>query len=53
MGLHVDSPDPPTRDTGIDASEYDDAGVVGDDDYRREELEEYLETGAWSDAWHQ
>lgn len=51
MALTVDIPDPPTLDPEIDAAEYDDAEVVGADDYRREELEEFLQDGAWADAW--
>lgn len=51
MGLNVDVPDPPRLKPGVDASEYEDAEVVGADDYRREELDEFLRAGAWADAW--
>lgn len=51
MGLDVAVPDPPALDPEIDAAAYDDAEVVGADDYRREELEGFLEDGAWADAW--
>jgi len=50
MTLDVDAPSPPSLSTNLDASEYEDADVQGDD-YRREELEEYLEDGAWADAF--
>lgn len=51
MPLDVEVPDPPELEAGIDASEYDDAEVVGANDYRREELNEFLQAGAWADAW--
>lgn len=50
MTLDVDSPDPPSLSTNVDASQYEDADVQGDD-YRRDELETYLEDGAWEDAF--
>jgi hypothetical protein len=52
MSLAVETPAPPTLETGIDADEYDDA-EVGGDEYRREELQELLETGAWDEAFEQ
>jgi len=51
MALDVEVPDPPELEAGVDASEYDDAEVVGGDDYRRAELEEYLHEGAWAEAF--
>jgi len=51
MSLDVDPPEPPTLEPNVDASAYDDAEVVGADDYRREELSEYLEAGAWVEAF--
>lgn len=51
MGLDVEVPAPPDLNPHIDAAQYDDAEVVGSDDYRREELNEYLDAGAWVDAW--
>ena len=53
MSLDVPVPDPPELEPGVEASEYDDADVVGADDYRREELGEFLREGAWRDAWTQ
>jgi hypothetical protein len=50
MSLDVDAPSPPSLSTKVDASQYEDADVQGDD-YRREELEEFLEDGAWADAF--
>ena len=49
MSLDVDIPEPPTL-REIDPSEYDDAEVAGDD-YRRDELEAFLEDGAWAKAF--
>lgn len=50
MSLEVESPDPPELNE-MNPNEYDDADVVGDTDYRREELEEFLEDGAWREAF--
>jgi hypothetical protein len=52
MSLAVETPAPPTLDTSVDADEYEDADVGGDE-YRREELQEFLETGAWDEAFEQ
>lgn len=52
MGLDVDTPDPPELNTGQSTAEYDDADVQGDE-YRRAELGEALEAGAWADAFEQ
>lgn len=53
MSLEVSVPEPPSLETGVDASEYDDADVVGNDDYKRAELSEYLRSGAWAEAFDQ
>jgi hypothetical protein len=50
MPLDVDPPDPPKLDPTLDADDYEDAEVQGDD-YRREELEEFLRGGAWERAF--
>lgn len=50
MGLDVDPPDPPRLETGRDADEYEDANVMGDE-YRREELQGFLDAGAWEEAF--
>lgn len=50
MSLDVEVPDPPEL-REVDPSEYEDAEVVGDTDYRRDELEEFLREGAWDQAW--
>jgi hypothetical protein len=50
MSLDVDPPTPPDLEQ-IDPNEYDDADVVGDTDYKREELEQYLRDGAWAEAF--
>src|SRR5699024_6791887 len=52
MSLAVETPPAPSLESGIDADAYDDADVGGDE-YRRAELEEFLETGAWDDAFSQ
>lgn len=52
MSLDVDIPDPPELES-FDPNEYDDAEVIGDTDYRREELELYLDDGAWETAFAQ
>ena len=52
MSLDVEEPASPSLSTNVDVSEYEDADVQGDD-YRRDELEEYLEDGAWADAFEE
>jgi len=52
MGLDVDMPDPPDLGS-VDPNEYDDTEVTGDAEYRREELEAFLEDGAWVQAFDQ
>ncbi len=50
MSLAVETPAPPTLDPGVDADAYEDADVGGDE-YRREDLETFLEAGAWAEAF--
>lgn len=50
MALDVDTPPAPSLSVGMDADEYDDVTVEGTD-YRREELDEYLDGGAWAQAF--
>jgi hypothetical protein len=50
MTLDVETPKRPALSTGVAADEYDDAEVQGDE-YRREELAEALDAGAWEDAF--
>jgi hypothetical protein len=50
MSLDVQPPEPPEL-AEIDPNQYDDAEVVGETDYRRTELSEFLETGAWREAF--
>ncbi len=52
MGLDVATPEPPTL-AAVDPNEYEDAEVVGDTDYRRDELEAFLREGAWEAAFDQ
>ncbi|PSP69873.1 hypothetical protein BRC80_10190 [Halobacteriales archaeon QH_9_66_26] len=50
MSLDVETPPPPELATDVDADEYDDADVGGDE-YRREELGDFLAEGAWEEAF--
>ncbi|WP_181691849.1 hypothetical protein [Natronomonas sp. LN261] len=52
MTLDVDRPDPPELEE-TDPNDYDDAEVVGDTDYKREELESLLREGAWEQAFEE
>jgi hypothetical protein len=52
MGLDVEPPAPPELEPNLDPDEYDDAEVSGDD-YRREELQAFLEDGAWAQAFEE
>jgi hypothetical protein len=50
MALDVETPEPPELNA-FDPNEYEDAEVIGDTDYRREELEQFLNEGAWAAAF--
>ena len=50
MSLDVHPPEPPEL-AEIDPNQYDDAEVVGETDYRRAELSEFLQAGAWREAF--
>ena len=50
MALNVDVPAPPELEA-TDPNEYEDAEIVGDTDYRREEIETFLRDGAWERAF--
>ncbi len=52
MSLDVAVPDPPELE-GMDPNEYEDAEVVGDTDYKRDELEAFLREGAWEESFEQ
>jgi hypothetical protein len=52
MPLDVETPEPPELQE-MNPNEYDDADVVGDTDYRRDELEEFLHDGAWDRAFEE
>ncbi|SNR23740.1 hypothetical protein [Halorubrum vacuolatum] len=52
MSLDVDVPEPPTL-ASVDPNEYEDAEVIGDTDYRRDELEAFLREGAWEEAFEE
>ncbi|WP_430504952.1 hypothetical protein [Haloparvum sp. PAK95] len=51
MSLDVDPPEPPEL-SGVDPNEYEDAEVEGDE-YRRDEMEQFLRDGAWEQAFEQ
>jgi hypothetical protein len=48
--LDAEPPAPPELAVGHDAGKYDDTDP-GSDDYRREELQEYLHDGAWVEGF--
>lgn len=50
MSLDVETPPPPELE-GVDPNEYDDTEIVGETEYRRDEIETYLEEGAWARAF--
>ena len=50
MSLQVDPPEPPALESHVDPDEYEDADVMGGE-YRRDELQEFLESGAWNEAF--
>ena len=50
MTLDVAVPDRPTLAAEVEATEYEDVDVQGDE-YRRAELAEALDDGAWADAF--
>jgi hypothetical protein len=52
MSLDVAVPEPPVLNE-VDPNEYDDAEVGGDDEYHRDDLERFLQQGAWADAFEQ
>ncbi len=52
MSLSVDPPEPPALESHVDPDEYEDSEVMGDE-YRREELQGFLEAGAWEQAFEQ
>ncbi|NGM70942.1 hypothetical protein G6M89_18360 [Natronolimnobius sp. AArcel1] len=57
MTLAADPPEPPAPPEleFVDPNEYEDATISADDgvdvDYRREELQNFLESGAWEEAF--
>jgi len=53
MTLSVEAPPVPELEDVVDPNEYDDAEIMGDTDYRRDELEGLLRDGAWEDAFAQ
>lgn len=52
MALDVNPPDPPELKE-VDPNQYEDAEVVGDTDYKRDEIETLLYQGAWEQAFYE
>ncbi|WP_435194318.1 hypothetical protein [Natronomonas sp. EA1] len=52
MGLAVEPPAPPTLEVDQSVDQYDDVDVMGDE-YRRQELQAYLDEGAWDRAFNE
>jgi hypothetical protein len=52
MSLDVETPAAPELQE-MDPNEYEDAEIVGDTDYRRQELAAFLEDGAWERAFEE
>ena len=50
MTLAVDVPEPPELEAEMSVDDYDDVDVAGGE-YRRQELQEFLEDGAWERAF--
>ncbi|MDS0276823.1 hypothetical protein NDI85_03385 [Halomicroarcula sp. S1AR25-4] len=50
MALDVPVPDRPALSGSVDTADYEDVEVQGDE-YRRDELAEVLDEGAWADAF--
>ncbi|MBX0323109.1 hypothetical protein EGH21_08725 [Halomicroarcula sp. F13] len=50
MALDVPVPDRPALSSSMDAEDYEDVEVQGDE-YRRDELADVLDEGAWADAF--
>ena len=50
MALDVEVPPPPELNQ-VDPNEYEDAEVIGDTDYKRDEIEALLRDGAWTEAF--
>ena len=50
--MDVDIPDPPELEA-FDPTEYEDATVTGETDYRRDDIEAYLQDGAWERAFEE
>jgi hypothetical protein len=52
MTLEVETPPPPELSPAMSVEEYDDVDVQGEE-YRREELQTFLEEGAWDHAFEE
>lgn len=52
MGLDVETPTPPELRSDVNVDEYEDVDATGDD-YRRDELEQFLRDGAWNESFDQ
>jgi hypothetical protein len=52
MSLDVETPEPPELEPSMDADDYEDVDVQGSE-YRREELQSFLDDGAWERAFNE
>jgi len=50
MSLDVEPPEPPELEE-MNPNEYEDAEIIGETEYRRDELETFLNEGAWETAF--
>lgn len=51
MTLDVETPPPPRLEPAVDPNQYDDTTISSGDDYRRGQLSDLLEAGAWEEAF--
>lgn len=53
MSLDIDAPPAPRIVSNTDVADYEDVEVFGSQNYRREELQEFLEDGAWERSFNE
>ncbi|MFC6732787.1 MULTISPECIES: hypothetical protein [unclassified Haladaptatus] len=53
MSLDIDAPPAPRIVSNTDVESYEDVEVFGSQDYRREELQEFLDEGAWERSFNE
>ncbi|MFB6185850.1 MAG: hypothetical protein ABEI86_03160, partial [Halobacteriaceae archaeon] len=52
MSLDVAVPSPPSLESQQSLESYDDVSVSAEQNYRRDELQTFLESGAWEEGFH-